>query len=112
MYELVQSIGEIISARNELARRAESQYAREVEEIMQAQCRDQQRIELLLDFILDFCFDSAMVRLYKKLCRYYFKIDPEATASYVNAYREMWDEQEDRPKGKGGSSVRSENILK
>ncbi len=38
-------------------------------------------------------FDSAMLRLYKKLCRYYFKIDPEATASYVYAYRDMWDEK-------------------
>jgi hypothetical protein len=31
--------------------------------------------------------------LYKKLCRYYFAIDPEATVSYVNAYREMWDQK-------------------
>lgn len=29
----------------------------------------------------------------KRLCRYYFDIDPEVTVSYVHAYREMWDEQ-------------------
>jgi hypothetical protein len=29
----------------------------------------------------------------KKLCRHYFKINPEATASYVYAYRDMWDEK-------------------
>jgi len=43
--------------------------------------------------MLDFCFDDEMLVFYKKLCRYYIDIDPEATASYVQAYREMWDEQ-------------------
>jgi hypothetical protein len=38
--------------------------------------------------------------LYKKLCRYYFKINPEVTASYVYAYRDMWDEGE-ADKGEG-----------
>jgi len=45
----------------------------------------------LLDGILDFCFDADMLLLYKKLCRYYFNIDPVATVSYINFYREMWD---------------------
>ncbi len=43
--------------------------------------------------MLDFCFDDEIPALYKRLCRHYFEIDPEATAFYVNAYREMWDEQ-------------------
>ena len=90
--DLVQSIGEIARAGQRLARQAEKQYAPELEDILQAQCRDPRRIELLLDGMLDFGFDAAMVRLYKKFCRYYFKIDPKATASYVYAYRDMWDE--------------------
>jgi len=53
-------------------------------------------VKSLLDGMLDFCFDDEMLRLYKKLCRYYFKIDPEVTVSYVYEYCEMWDE-------KGGS---------
>ena len=44
--------------------------------------------------MLDFCFDDAVLVLYKKLCRYYYDIDPEATVSYVNAYRDMWDKKE------------------
>ena len=91
--DLVKSIGELAKARNQLARQAEQQYAFEVEAILKAQSRDPQRIEHLLDGMLDFCFDSAMLRLYKKLCRYYFEIDPVATASYVYAYRDMWDEE-------------------
>jgi hypothetical protein len=43
---------------------------------------------------LVWAIDPSMLDLYKKLCRYYFKIDPEATASYVYAYRDMWDEEE------------------
>ncbi len=66
---------------------------------MRTRCRDHQRIEHLLDGMLDFGFDAAMVRLYKKLCRYYFEIYPMATASYVYAYRDMWDE---------GGNVKSE----
>lgn len=93
--ELVKSIGELAKTRNQIARRAEQQYTLEVEDILKAQCRDPQRIEHLLDGMLDFCFDPSMLNLYKKLCRYYFKIDPEATASYVYAYREMWDEGEE-----------------
>lgn len=98
MKELVQTIGELAAARQQLAYQAEKQYAPEVNDILRKQDRDHQRIEHLLDSILDFCFDDAMLHLYKKLCRYYFKIDPEATASYVYAYREMWEEGEGRVK--------------
>ena len=97
--DLVQSIGEIARAGRRLARQAEKQYAPEVEDILRTRCRDPRRIEHLLDGMLDFGFDAAMVRLYKKLCRYYFEIDPRATASYVYAYRDMWDE-EGQAKGK------------
>jgi hypothetical protein len=93
MDDLVRSIGELAKARDKLARQAEQHYGPEVKDVLRTQCRDANRIERLLDGILDFCFDPAMLQLYKKLCRYYFVINPEATVSYVNAYREMWDEK-------------------
>lgn len=89
---LVRSIGAIIAGRDELARQAERQYAIEVDNILLTQSRDAHRIEKLLDGILDFCFDPAMLVLYKKLCRHYYGIDPVATASYVYAYRDMWED--------------------
>ncbi len=95
MGELVQVIGELAKARDQLARQAEQQYASEVEAILRDRCLDPQRIEHTLDGMLDFCSDSGMLYLYKKLCRYFFEIDPEATAWYVNAYREIWDEKEE-----------------
>ena len=97
--DLVQSIGEITRARDQLARQAEKQYAPEVEHILKTQCCDPRQIERLLDGLLDFCFDPAILYLYKKLCRYYYEIDPEATTSYVSAYREMWDEEGESSKG-------------
>jgi hypothetical protein len=34
-----------------------------------------------------------MLMLYRKLCRHFYGIDPSAAADYVNAYREMFDEE-------------------
>lgn len=99
MTDLVGTISKLAMAQRQLARQAEQQYSFEVEAILRDKCRDPQRIERLLDGILDFCFDDGMLRLFKKLCRYYFKIDQEATVSYVHTYREMWDEEEDYKNG-------------
>lgn len=97
---LVQSIGKVISGRQELARRAELQYKHEVEQIIREQIQDAQRIERLLDLLLDFDFDPAMLGLYKRLCRHYYQIDPQAVLFYVNAYREMWGEKGKKAKRK------------
>jgi hypothetical protein len=91
--DLVKRIGELAKDAQKLARVAVQQYSAEVEAILKAQSRDSRRIERCLDGMLDFCFDDGALVLYKKLCRYYFDIDPEATVSYVHAYREIWDEQ-------------------
>lgn len=74
-----------------LTRQAKREYSAKVDTLIQTNCRDSMRIERLLDGILDFCFDAGMLLLYKKLCRYYFSIDPVATVSYITFYREMWD---------------------
>jgi tRNA A37 N6-isopentenylltransferase MiaA len=91
---LVSRVGELAKVTQELAREAAHQYSAEVEAIVKSQSRDTRHIERCLDGMLDFSFDDEVLALYKKLCRYYFDIDPEATVFYVNAYREMWEEQE------------------
>lgn len=53
--------------------------------------KDEQLIEHLLDHLLDFCYDETVLRLFKRLCRYYFTLNPAATAQYIHFYREMWD---------------------
>ena len=77
-----------------LAHKAKQQYEMEVDEVISEQSRNRKRIEHLLDGMLDFCFDEGMLVLYKKLCRYYFSIAPDATVSYIYAYRDLWDNEQ------------------
>jgi hypothetical protein len=89
----LQKIGNLTAPMQELTRRAEQAYASEVDMVIKKQCRDSESIERLLDGLLDFCFDDSILSLFKKLCRYYFTLDPVATAEYINFYREMWDNE-------------------
>jgi hypothetical protein len=68
-------------------------YKKEVDAVIHEQSRNPERIERLIDGMLDFCFDKEMLVLYKKICRYYFAIDPDTTVSYIYAYRDMWDNE-------------------
>ena len=77
-----------------LAHKAKQQYEIEVDEVIREQSLNRKRIEHLLDGMLDFCFDDGMLALYKKLCRYYFSIAPDATVSYIYAYRDLWDNEQ------------------
>jgi hypothetical protein len=63
----------------------------EVDDLIQRGERDSARIDHQLDHMLGFCCDPDMLVVFKRLCRYYFDIDPVATAEHVDAYREMWD---------------------
>ena len=78
----------------DLAVKAVSQYSQEVDAIIYSGCMDKNRIEHVLDGMLDFCFDKNMLEQYKRLCRYYYEINQHATAGYVYAYRDMWESNE------------------
>jgi hypothetical protein len=93
MDSLLRSVASLIDAASALARQAVEEYAPLVDSIIRDESRDAMRIERTLGGLLDFCFDAEALLLYKKLCRHYFDIDPAATASYVQAYREMWDSE-------------------
>ncbi|MFH0799219.1 MAG: hypothetical protein V2A66_03450 [Pseudomonadota bacterium] len=93
-----QSIVELARATQHLARRAVQEYVPVVEDILSTGCSDNKHIEHTLDGLLDFSFDPNVLLLYKKLCRYYYDINPSAAISYVQAYREMWDSE---PPGQG-----------
>ena len=66
-----------------------------VEQLIVSHSRDQQAIEQTLDRLLDVACCDAGLKLFRRLCRHYWTINPEATASYINAYREMWDREHD-----------------
>lgn len=48
-------------------------------------------VEYMLDRMLDFCGDDAVLGLFKDVCRHYFDIYPEMIAYQINSYREIWD---------------------
>ena len=47
--------------------------------------------EHLLDRLLDCACIPEGLALFRSLCRYYYYLNPAATADYIGAYREMWD---------------------
>lgn len=56
--------------------------------------RGVQRIEHTLDQLLDLACLPEGLALFKTLCRHYWTLDPQGTADYVHAYREMWGDDE------------------
>lgn len=65
-----------------------------VQDLVRSGSRDVQRIEHTLDQLLDVACLPEGLALFKTLCRHYDALDPQATAGYVHAYREMWDDEE------------------
>ncbi len=90
---MISEIKQFIESRDALAKQALLQYQPIVEQFINENCQDNNKISYNLDFMLDFCFDAQMLLLYRKLCRHLYSIDPSAAADYINAYREMWDEE-------------------
>lgn len=88
---VVVSVTDIASQIQELNRQAVRQYTPIINNIILTNNRDVPQIEHTLDCLLDFCGYGPALQLYRQLCRYYWDIDPEATAFYVNSYRDLWD---------------------
>lgn len=66
-----------------------------VQDMVLSGSRNVQQIEHTLDQLLDHACLPEGLALFKTLCRHYWKLDPQATASYVHAFREMWGDQND-----------------
>lgn len=90
--KLFDAIAELIKSRNQLAKQAVGGFRYEISEIIRTKNHD--KIEHLFDRMLDFCFDDEVLVEYKRILRYYYPIDPESVAFYVNHYREMYDSEE------------------
>ena len=85
-------IHELASQMVSLNERAVLVYSPIVAGILENSSSDVQLIESTLDGLLDFAGSEEGLRLFKKLCRHYWDLDQEATAVYVQGYREMWDD--------------------
>ena len=63
-----------------------------VNRIINTKSLDENEIEHTLDALCEVAFEAEVLLLFKELCRYYYGINPQATADYVRYYREMWEE--------------------
>jgi hypothetical protein len=88
---LLQSMSALAEGMQGLNALAVAQHTPVVETIITTRCRDVHQIERTLDGLLDFCEYEPALKLYRRLCRYYWDIDPVSTASYIEAYRTTWD---------------------
>ena len=88
----LESIVELVRQLASLNDRAVLVYSPIVMDIVNGKSTDPHLIESTLDGLLGFAGSEEGLVLYKKLCRHYWDLDPAATASYVHAYREMWDD--------------------
>lgn len=62
-----------------------------VQEVVRSGDRDASSIERTLDQLLNHAGTPEGLALFKTLCRHYWTLDPQATASYIHAYREIWE---------------------
>ncbi len=96
--DLLNDVAAVIAPLQALHRQAVEAHAPTVREILRSGSRDARLIEHTLDHLLDHaCIPQGLV-LFKSLCRHYWEINPHATADYINAYREMWDSDDQETK--------------
>lgn len=89
-----EGIRELAASLNALHRQMAAACAPGVQAMIQSRTQNHQQIEHLLDRLLDCACIPEGLALFKSLCRYYYHINPAATASYVHAYRDMWDSED------------------
>jgi hypothetical protein len=89
--DFFKSIEKLVKYLGEVTAREVVVYEPIVNGLINARSKNRKKIESTLTGLLDFCGNSAILQLYKKLCRYYYCLDPKATAQYVLFYLERWD---------------------
>ena len=86
-----EGIRELAASLHALHRQMAAACAPDVQYMIQSRSRDQRQIEHMLDSLLDCACIPEGLALFRTLCRYYFTLNPAATADYIRAYRDMWD---------------------
>ena len=88
----IQELGnKIVAIQNEAVLQTLLFWKPKAEQIISNKSQDVNEIEHTLDALCEVAFDDEVLALFKKLCRYYYDIDPQATAEQIQFYREMWD---------------------
>jgi len=89
------SIRSLAAILHDLQRQKAAALAPAARHLIRTRSHDIREIEHTLDHLLDCACIPEGLALFKSLCRHYYGINPANTASYVQAYREMWDTEAD-----------------
>jgi len=66
----------------------------EVDYVLRNRITDEKQIKRLLDRLLDCAgMSDDGLALFKRLCRYFYYINPQVTAEYVYSYRDLYDSE-------------------
>ena len=99
--DLLHDLAMVIAPLQKLHQQAVEAHAPTVQKILRNGSRNARLIEHTLDHLLDHACIPQGLTLFKSLCCHYWKINPQATASYISANREMWDsDDENEPESK------------
>lgn len=91
--DFIDKLKPLIEQIQQLQEQVYNAYKPQVDHLIKTQTKDENAIERVLDHLLDNCGNDKVLLLYKKLCRYYWDINPRSTAFYIQSYREMWDDE-------------------
>ena len=84
----------------------------EIEDIIRNNISNNMQIERKLDEMLDillFYETNDSLLTFRKLCKYYFDINPQATVDYINYYREQKDPEGVKFRNKIEKKVKEES---
>ncbi len=84
----------------------------EIEKIIRDNVRDEMYIQRKLDEMLDillFYENDDSLLLFRRLCKYYFSINPQVTAQYINYYKEQNDPEGEKSGNRVDKKVKEEN---
>lgn len=84
---------ELAESLNKITEDAFIIYEAQVDRIYSNKIKDEKEIERIIEVLLEYCYDDKMLLLFKRICKYYYKINPTVTYEYVMIYREMWDDE-------------------
>lgn len=65
-------------------------YAKRTDSVLSGKETDISSIELLLDSLLDFCFDDRFVYLYKRICRYLLPNYPQLVGEHITIFKKLY----------------------
>lgn len=84
---------ELADSINKITQEAFIIYEPQVDRIYRNKVKDEKEIELIIEALLDYSYDDKILLLFKRICQYYYKINPTVTYEYVMIYRDLWDSE-------------------